>query len=87
MFFVRGLSSRRQEVLINPDQVLYVRPAGFLGKKSALVFTHGKFLVVDQDTQTVRLRFEEYLNEVASDEHTHRDLVDVDEDRGDQTMQ
>lgn len=87
MFFVRGLSSHRQEILINPDQVLYVRPAGLLGKKSALVFTHGKFLIVDQDTQTVRQRFEEYLNEVTSTEHTHRDLIDADEDRGDETMQ
>ncbi len=87
MFFVRGLSSRRQEVLINPDQVLYVRPAGLLRKKSALVLTHGKFLIVDQDTQTVWQRFEEYLNEVVSDEHTHHDLVDADGDRGDGTMQ
>ncbi len=87
MFFVRGLSSRRQEVLINPDQVLYVRPAGLLGKKSALVLTHGKFLIVDQDTQTVQRRFEEYLQEVISSEHTHRDLIDAEEDRGDETMQ
>jgi len=87
MFFVRGLSSRRQEILVNPDQVLYVRPAGLLRKKSALVLTHGKSLVLDQDTQTVRRRFEEYLNEVVSDEHNHRDLVDVDEDRGGETMQ
>jgi hypothetical protein len=87
MFFVRGLSSRRQEVLINPDQVLYVRQAGLLGKKSARVLTHGKFLIVYQDTQTVRQRFEEYLNEVVSDEHTHHGLVGRDEDRGHGTMQ
>ena len=87
MFFVRGLSSRRQQVLINPDQVLYVRPAGLLGKRSALVLTHGKSLIVDQDTHTVQQRFEEYLNEVISAEHTHRDLIDADEDLGDETVQ
>jgi hypothetical protein len=35
----------------------------------------------------VRQRFEEYLNEVVSDEHTHHDLVDAEEDRGHGTLQ
>jgi uncharacterized protein YlzI (FlbEa/FlbD family) len=87
MFFVRGLSSRSQEVLINPDQVLYVRPAGLLRKKSAVVLTHGKLLIVDQDTHTVHRRFEEYLNEVGSHGQDLCGRVDADEDRGDQTMQ
>lgn len=87
MFFIRGLSSHRQEILINPDQVLYVRSAGLSGKKSAVVLTHGKSLIVDQDTQTVRLRFEAYLSEVTSSERIHRDLVDADEDRDDETVQ
>ena len=87
MFFVRGLSFHRQEVLVNPDQVLYVRSAGFLGKKSALVLTHDKLLIVDQDTQTVRQRFEEYLNQVIGDEQTHLDLVDRKQDGSTETMQ
>jgi hypothetical protein len=65
MFFVRGLSSMGKEVFVNPDQVLYVHPAGFLRKKTAIVLTHRKRLIVDQDTGTVRRRFEEYLKEVA----------------------
>ena len=64
MFFVRGLSSYGKEVFINPDQVLYVCPAGLLRHKTALVLTHRKRLVVDQDAQTVRQRFEEYLKEI-----------------------
>jgi uncharacterized protein YlzI (FlbEa/FlbD family) len=64
MFFVRGLSSNGKEVFVNPDQVLYVRSAGLLRKKTALVLTHGKRLIVDQDPKTVRQRFEDYLKEV-----------------------
>jgi hypothetical protein len=87
MFFVRGLSSHRQKVLINPDQVLYVRPAGLWGKKSALMLTHDKFLIVDQDTQTVRQRFEDYLNEVSAAEHSQHDDVNQDENSSDKTLQ
>ena len=61
MFFVRGLSSKGKEVFVNPDQVLYVRPVGKLGKKTELVLTHGKRLIVDQDAQTIHRQFEEYL--------------------------
>lgn len=64
MFFVRGLSSNGKEVFVNPDQVLYVRSAGMRRHKTALVLTHHKRLIVDQDTQTVRQRFEDYLNDV-----------------------
>jgi hypothetical protein len=72
MFFVRGLSSNGKEVFVNPDQVLYVCPAGLRRHKAALVMAHNKRLVVDQDTETVRLRFEDYL----------KDVVDTDEDAG-----
>ena len=65
MFFVRGLSLNGREVFVNPDQVLYVCKAGFRRHKTALVLTHHQRLIVDQDTQTVRLRFEEYLKDVA----------------------
>ena len=64
MFFVRGLSSGGKEVFVNPDQVLYVCPAGSLRNKAALVLTHRQRLIVDQDTETVRQRFEEYLKDV-----------------------
>lgn len=64
MFFVRGLSSYGKEVFINPDQVLYVCTTGWLRRKTALVMTHGKRLIVDQDTETVRQRFEDYLKDV-----------------------
>jgi len=64
MFFIRGLSSNGKEVFVNPDQVLYVRPARLLRAKTALVLTHRKRLIVDQDTQTVRQRFEDYLKDV-----------------------
>src|SRR5579863_3679593 len=66
MFFVRGLSSKGKEVFVNPDQVLYVRPVGKLGKGTELVLTHGERLTVDQDAQTVGRRFEEYLKEATS---------------------
>ena len=68
MFFVRGLSSKGKEVFVNPDQVLFVRPAGLLRSKTALVLTHNKRLVVDQDPQTVRQRFEDYLSNVGESE-------------------
>jgi len=64
MFFVRGLSSGGQEVFVNPDQVLYVCPAGSLRNKAALVLTHRQRLIVDQNTETVRQRFEDYLKNV-----------------------
>jgi hypothetical protein len=64
MFFVRGLSSRGQTIFINPDQVLYVCPAGSLRNKAALVLTHRQRLIVDQDPETVRRRFEQYLKDV-----------------------
>jgi uncharacterized protein YlzI (FlbEa/FlbD family) len=70
MFFVRGLSSNGKEVFINPDQVLYVRPIGLLRTKTALVLTHNTRLIVDQDPETVRQRFEEYL----------KDIVETDDD-------
>ncbi|MGA2408819.1 MAG: hypothetical protein ABSG46_00310 [Candidatus Binataceae bacterium] len=63
MFFVCGLTSNCEEVLVNPDQVLYVGPAGLRSGKTALVLTHGERLIVDQDTETVRQRFEDYLSE------------------------
>jgi uncharacterized protein YlzI (FlbEa/FlbD family) len=64
MFFVRDLSSNGREILVNPDQVLYVGPAGSRGGKTVLVLTHGQRLIVDQDTETVRQRFEVYLRDV-----------------------
>lgn len=64
MFFVRGLSSCGKQVLVNPDQVLYVCPAGFRRHKTALVMAHNQRLVVDQDTESVRQRFEDYLKDV-----------------------
>jgi hypothetical protein len=69
MFFVRGLSANGKEVFVNPDQVLYVRSTGvWRRRKTALVLTHRERLIVDQDAQTVRLRFEEYLAEVVEAE-------------------
>jgi uncharacterized protein YlzI (FlbEa/FlbD family) len=76
MFFVRGLSSYGKEVFINPDQVLYVCPVGLLRHKTALVLTHRKRLIVDQDAQTVRQRFEEYLKEIV--ESVEDDALDTD---------
>jgi hypothetical protein len=64
MFFVRGLSSAGKEVFVNPDQVLYVCTAGSLRTQAALVLTHRQRLIVDQDTETVRQRFEDYLKDV-----------------------
>jgi hypothetical protein len=64
MFFVRGLSSNGKEVFVNPDQVLYVCPAGLLRKKTALILSYSKRLIIDQDPQTVMQRFEDYLKDV-----------------------
>ena len=64
MFFVRGLSSNGKEVFVNPDQVLYVCTAGSLRNQAALVLTHRQRLIVDQDAETVRQRFEDYLKDV-----------------------
>ena len=66
MFFVSGLSSQGKPVLINPDQVLYVRGGGLLRTGTVLVLTHRKRLVVDQDTETVSQRFEDYLHEITT---------------------
>ena len=68
MFFVRGLSSNGKEVFVNPDQVLYVCPAGLRRHKTALMMAHSRRLVVDQDTETVRQRFEDYLKDVLEDD-------------------
>jgi hypothetical protein len=64
VFFVRGLSFKGKEILINPDQVLYVHSVGLLHKRTALVMTHGKRLLVDQTAQIVRQRFEDYLTDL-----------------------
>jgi hypothetical protein len=71
MFFVSGLSSNGKEVFVNPDQVLYVRSTHFRRGRTALILTHRKRLIVDQDPQTVRQRFEDYL----------KDVVDADAER------
>ena len=68
MFFVRGLSSYGREVFVNPDQVLYVCPAGLLRKKTALILAYSKRLIVDQDIQTVKQRFEDYLKDVVRED-------------------
>lgn len=87
MFFVRGLSYHSKEVLINPDQVLYVRPGGVLRGKTVLVLTHHRRVKVDQDTETVRLRFEDYLNGVEAHRHVHHARMDVDDNRGGDLIQ
>ncbi|MGD0290554.1 MAG: hypothetical protein ABSC63_12970 [Candidatus Binataceae bacterium] len=76
MFFVRGLSSNGKEVFVNPDQALYVCAAGFMQhNKTALVLTHNKRLIVDQDPETVRRRFEDYLKDIVeTDDDAHRRL-------------
>jgi hypothetical protein len=63
MFFVTGLTSDGREVFVNPDHVLYARPAGLLRKKTALIMAHRHRLVVDQDPPTVRQCFEQYLKD------------------------
>ena len=58
--FVQGLTSKNKEVLINPEQVLYVCAVG--SKKSAVVLAHhpGR-LIVDQDPARVKQLFDEFL--------------------------
>jgi uncharacterized protein YlzI (FlbEa/FlbD family) len=63
MFFVRGLTSNGKGVFVNPDQVLYVC-SNRSRNRAVLMLTHGQRLIVDQDTETVNQRFEEYLREV-----------------------
>jgi uncharacterized protein YlzI (FlbEa/FlbD family) len=65
VFFVRGLSFKGMEILINPDQVLYVHSVGLLNKRTALTMTHGKRLLVDQTAQIVRQRFEDYFTDLS----------------------
>jgi hypothetical protein len=75
MFFVRGLSSNGKGVFVNPDQVLYVCQSGLLRKKTTLVLTHRARLIVDQDAETVKQRFEDYLHDVVKpdDDDLHDD--------------
>ena len=58
--FVQRLTCNHKEVLINPEQVLYVRAVG--SKKSAAVLAHhsGR-LIVDQDPARVKQLFDEFL--------------------------
>jgi hypothetical protein len=60
MFFVRGLTSNHKAVLINPEQVLYIREVDH--KKSALALAHHHgHLMLDQDPSRVQELFEEFL--------------------------
>jgi hypothetical protein len=72
MFFVRGLTSNHEEVLINPEQVLYVRPAG--RKKSALILAGSSRLILDQDPPTVGRLFEKFFQGFV-DAPSHRDTL------------
>ena len=58
--FIQGLTSNHKEVLINPEQVLYVCAVGT--KKSAVVLAHhpGR-LILDQDPARVKKLFDEFL--------------------------
>jgi hypothetical protein len=58
--FIQGLTSNHKEVLINPEQVLYVCAVG--SKKSAVVLAHhpGR-LILDQDPARVKELFDEFL--------------------------
>ena len=58
--FVQGLTSNHKEILINPEQVLYVCAVG--KKKSAVVLAHhpGR-LIVDQDPARVKQLFDDFL--------------------------
>jgi hypothetical protein len=60
MMFVQGLTTNHKEVLINPEQVLYVCAVG--SKKSAVVLAHhpGR-LILDQDPSRVKELFDEFL--------------------------
>jgi hypothetical protein len=57
---VQGLTSNHKEILINPEQVLYVCAVG--SKKSAVVLAHhpGR-LIVDQDPTRVKQLFDDFL--------------------------
>ena len=63
MFFVRGLSSDGNEVFINPVQGLYICQAAWSRTKAALIPTHRKHPVVDQDPLKIRQGTEDYLIE------------------------
>jgi hypothetical protein len=60
MMFVQGLTSNHKEVLINPEQVLYVCAVG--STKSAVVLAHhpGR-LILDQGPARVKELFDEFL--------------------------
>jgi hypothetical protein len=71
MFFVRGLTSNHKEVLINPEQVLYVHRLG--PKRTAMIMAHrARRLILDQDPLMVERLFEEFF----------RGFVDAQSDRG-----
>jgi len=72
MFFVRGLTSNHEEVLINPEQVLYVRPVG--RNKSALVLARSSRLILDQDPPTVERQFEKFFQGFV-DAQSHRETL------------
>jgi hypothetical protein len=60
MFFVRGLTSNHKEVLINPEQVLYVHRLG--PKKTAMIMAHrARRLILDQDPLVVEELFEKFF--------------------------
>jgi uncharacterized protein YlzI (FlbEa/FlbD family) len=79
VFFVRGMSLNGREILINPDQVLYIHPAALQHKRTVLVLTHGKRLTVDQNVQMVRNLFDDYLRAFAE---TRDDDARASEPRG-----
>jgi hypothetical protein len=85
MFFVRGLTSNGKVVLVNPDQVLYVGESRMRSGKTAMVLTHGKRLIVDQDAETIRQRFEDDLKDVGDSDD--RDASDTGEPGAGQTHQ
>jgi hypothetical protein len=60
MFFVRGLTSNHKEVLINPEQVLYVHKLG--PRKTAVIMANlARRLILDQDPLMVEQLFEEFF--------------------------
>jgi hypothetical protein len=72
MFFVRGLTSNHKEVLINPEQVLYVHRLG--PKKTAMIMAHrARRLIIDQDPMKVEMLFEEFFRGFV-DAQSKRDL-------------
>jgi hypothetical protein len=66
MFFVRGLTSNHKEILVNPEQVLYIREIS--REKSELVLAHhpGR-LVVDQDPPKIQELFNEFYRGLVDD--------------------